>query len=410
MSHAVTTPYSHELNWPAHLRPFDPWDPEIQADPYAHYTWMREHAPVLRTKTAAGDAWYLSRFRDVQWAFRTPKIFSSQRLDPTVCPNFIVMDDPDHTRMRAVVAYAFNPKAVAKIEDRVRRLAAEYFQPLVDAGGGEVIANVAVPLTMGTIASLLGLPLSETERFRQWTEDFTSYLGRLSGSAPGSPTDEAGAMAFVAHMREILDHVPIEGDSLLSCIARTLRDGNMTEDEARYFGPILFNAGYETTTNLIGNGFVLLAENPHLLARLRHQPADVPKFVEELVRFKSSVHRMRRSTTQEVEVAGHVIPARTGVFLLMAAANRDAEKFPNPEVFDMDRETGGHVGFGFGVHSCLGAWLARMEARVVFELVARAVSKIELYPDAKRAIVPFTGGNGAVTGPKSLTVRLTPVS
>ena len=407
---AVKTPYSHELEWPPHLRPFDPWDLEILADPYAHYIWMLEHAPVLRTRTAAGEAWYLSRFSDVQWAFKTPKLFSSQRLDPKMCPNLIVMDEPDHTRMRAVAAYAFNPKAVAKIEDRVKRLAEEYLQPLVDARGGEVIFNFAIPLTMGTIASLLGLPLSEPERYRRWTDDYNTYLGRLSGSSPGSTTDEAGAMAFVAHMRKALDDAPVEGDSLLSCIARTLREGNMTEDEASHFGPVLFNAGFETTTGLIGNGFILLSEMPHLLARLHDHPDDVPKFVEELLRFKTSVHRIRRSTTQDVEVSGHMIPARTYVFLLAAAANRDAEKFPHPDIFDIDRNIGGHVGFGFGVHSCLGVWLARMEARVVFELVARTVSKIELYPDAKRAVVPYVGGSGALFSYKSLTVRLTPAS
>ena len=407
VSTAVNTPYSHELKWPPHLRPFDPWDPEIQTDPWAHYTWMLEHAPVLRTQTAAGDAWYLSRYRDVQWVFRTPKLFSSQRLDPKMVPHLIVMDDPDHTRLRAVVAHAFSPKAVANIEDQVRGLAEGYFQPLVDAHGGEVIASVAIPLTMGTIASLLGLPLPDTEQFRIWLDDFGNYIGRVSGMAPGSPTDESGTMAFVAHMRKALDNAPVEGDSLLSCIARARREGNITEDETKYFGPMLFNAGYETTTHLIGNGIVLLAEMPHLLARLHEHPGDVPKFVEELLRFKSSIHRMRRSTTQDVEISGHKIPAGTNVFVLIAAANRDAEKFPNPDVFDMDRITGGHVGFGFGMHFCLGAWLARMEARVVFELVARTVSKIELYPDARRAIVPYVGGTGSATGAKSLTVRLT---
>jgi len=269
MSAIADTRFSHELNWPPDLRPFDPWDPAIQTDPFAHYAWMREHAPVLRTRTPAGDAWYLSRHADVQWAFRTPKVFSSRRTDPTKCPNFIVMDDPDHARLREVVADAFRPKVVARMEDQVRSLADGYIRVLLAAGGGELMTGLNLPLTMGTIASLLGLPLSDKEQLLGWTVDFSNYLGRLSGSGPGSPTDEAGTNAFVAYMRLWLDKAPAEGDSLLSAIARARRNGILSDEEAGYFGPILFASGFDTTALMIGNGIILLAEMPHLLARLR---------------------------------------------------------------------------------------------------------------------------------------------
>lgn len=403
------TPYSHELDWPSHLIPFDPWNEAIKENPFPHYAWMLEHAPVLRARTAFGDSWVLSRHSDVQFAFRNPKLFSSRlRADSTGYPHLLIRDDPDHTRLRAVVAHVFTPKAVAAIEGKIRVLAETKLQRLIDAKGGEVMANLPVPLTTETIASLLGLPLSERERYRQWTEDFNSFLGRISGSAPGSPTDESGTKAFFEHMTNALVNAPADGDSILTSIARARREGILSEDEALTFGPILFGAGTDTTTLLIGNGFLLLSEMPHLLTRLRGSPQDVPKFVEELVRFRSSVQRATRITTAEVEISGQLIPAGSFIFLLLASANRDPQKFPHPEVFDLDRAPGGSVGFGFGVHACLGSWLARMEARLVFEAVARMVSKVELDPEATPALVPFTGGNGALLGPKFLRVKLTP--
>jgi cytochrome P450 len=400
--------YSHELDWPPHLRPFDPWDRDIQEDPYAHYTWMRDHAPLLKARTPAGDAWYLTRYHDVQWVLRSPKLFSSELVDRKVLPQFIFMDDPDHSRLRAVVAPAFTPKAVARNEEKVRELAQKYLQALIEAGGGEVIEEFALPLTMGTIANILGLDLSDWKQFRDWTDDWVSYSGRMTGNGPGSPTDQSGTRAFVDYVAKAMESTPAEGDSILTSLVRTRREGRMSEDEAKYFPLVLFSAGHETTTILIANGLIRLAEMPRLLSRLRENPADIPKFVEELARLHPPIHRLRRVTSQEVEISGQKIPARSHLRLLIVAANRDPLKFPNPENFDLDRETAGHLGFGFGLHSCLGSWLARMEARVAFEVIVQKISRVELYPDAARAILPYLGGSFAITGPKSVTLRLTP--
>jgi len=369
---------------------------------------MRENAPVLRTKTSLGEAWFLSRYRDVVGVLRNHKVFSSELYDPKKAPQVLFMDDPDHMRLRAAVAHVFTPKAVARLEEKIRNLAEGYFRPLLSSGVAEFVESFATPLTIDTIASLLGLPLSEADQFRRWSQDWGSYSGRLSGNSPGSPTDESGTMAFVEYMAKALEKVPAEGDSILSSIVRARAEGKMTDQEAKFFSLVLFTAGHETTTILMANGMIQLAEAPHLLSRLRDNPRDVPAFAEELARYKPPIHRLRRITTQEVEVAGHTIPARSHVRLLIVSANHDPEKFPNPEVFDLNRDTGGHLGYGFGIHSCLGAWLARLEARIVFELVAKTVSKIELYPDPSSAVVPFTGGSMSASGPKFLTLRLTP--
>jgi cytochrome P450 len=406
MPNSVATPYPEDLVWPAHLRPFDPLDHTIQADPYPYYEWMREHAPVLRTKTSLGEAWFLSRYRDVVGVLRSHKIFSSELYDPKKAPQVLFMDEPDHMRLRAAVAHIFTPKAVAKLEEKIRSLAGQYFHPLLGEGIVEIVESFAAPLTLDMITILIGLPLSETDQFRRWSQDWGSYSGRLSGNSPGSPTDEAGTMAFVEYMRQTLERVPADGDSILSSIVRARAQGKLTDQEAQFFTLVLFTAGHETTTILIANGLIQLAETPELLTRLRENPGDIPAFVEELARYKPPIHRLRRITTREVEVGGHTIPAHAHVRLLIVAANRDPEKFPNPELFDLGRDTGGHLGFGFGIHSCLGSWLARLEARIIFELIAQTVSKIELYPDAARAVVPFTGGSMSASGPRLLTLRL----
>jgi cytochrome P450 len=367
---------------------------------------MRENAPVLRTKTALGDAWYLSRHRDVVQVLRAPKIFSSELYDPKKAPQVLFMDEPDHTRLRAAVATFFTPKAVARLEGRIRELAGKYFAPILSSGVAEVMEGFAAPLTMDMITSLLGLPLSDTEKFRRWSQDWVNYSGRLTGNSPGSPTDEAGTMAFADYITKALEKIPPDGDSILSNLVRCRAEGTMTEQEAKFFSHVLFTAGHETTMILIANGMAQLAEMPHLLARLRDNPRDVPAFVEEMARFKPPIHRLRRITTQETEISGHTIPARSHVRLLIVSANHDPEKFPEPDVFNIDRDTGGHLGFGFGVHSCLGSWLARLETRIVFELIAEKVSRIEFYPDPTRAAVPFTGGSMANSGPKALTLRL----
>lgn len=407
MPEPITTPYPEDLAWPAHLRPFDPFDHSIQANPYPYYEWMRLHAPILKTRTPAGDAWFLSRYRDVVGVLRNPKLFSSEVYDQELAPQVLFMDNPDHNRMRSAVAHVFTPKAVARLEEKIKGLAGKYLQSFLAAGGGEFVEEVASPLTLDTIASLMGLPLSETEQFRRWSQDWASYSGRLSKNSPGSPTDEAGTAAFVAYMVKALDEAPVDGDSILSSLARARREGRLTDKEAKYFGLVLFTAGHDTTTILLANGMIQLAEMPQLLPRLREKPGDVPAFAEELARCKPPAHRLRRITTEEVEIAGHKIPANSHIRLLIVAANHDPEKFPNPEVFDLSRDTGGHLGYGFGIHSCLGSWLARLEARIVFEQVAQAVAKIELYPDAARAVVPALGGSMSSTGPKSVTLRLT---
>jgi cytochrome P450 len=405
MSAPLHTPYAHELAWPAELTPFDAWDTSIQANPFPHYAWMRQHAPVLRTATPIGDVWFLSRYADVLAAFRAPDAFSSVLNDQAKLPVMLFLDPPDHNRLRELVAHLFRPKAIAHYEAQIRAIAQRSIESLLDRGSGEFVSDFAIPVSMGTITSILGLRDADFSRLREWAEQLSSYFGRITGRSPGSPGDEEGARALMELITRSLIDAEDDG-SMLGFISRLWRSGTLTDEEAMQFGVLLFNAGHETTTILMSNGLVLLQQRPDIHRRLRDDPAAIRAFVEELARYRGTLQRLGRRTTRDVEVAGHVIPRHSHVRLLPGSANRDEAKFPDGETFDIDRNTSGHLGFGHGVHACLGAWLARLETRVVFELVTQNIERIDL--DGPDAITPYAGGTMSNTGPRALDVRITP--
>ena len=398
-------PYSHELDWPEGLEPFKVVDDGSQADPYAHYHWMLRNAPVLRAATPASDVWFISRYDDVRKAMRAPKVFSSQVVDPVPLTFLTLMDAPNHSRLRQVVAQAFTPKAIALFEDRVRENAALYLGAMLAKGGGDAVEEYAIPLSMSTISALLDVPAEDFEKMKFWSDETFSYFGRLARNAPGTGTDEQSTFAFFAYLKDTLERLHAENSpSVGGHIARMWKEGLLTEKEAKELCAFVFVAGHDTTTILLANAFRVFSEQPELLERIRRTPEDADLFVEELARFRGTVQRASRITTEEVEVAGVTIPRGAIVRLLPAAANHDDAKFPNAAAFDLDRDTNGHLGFGHGVHSCLGSPLARLETRVTVELLARELSRISL--DPARPIEYVRGNNLTNAGPEHLHVEL----
>lgn len=369
---------------------------------------MRDNAPVLRTKTAGVDVWYVSRFDDVRAAFREPKVFSSAAMDPVPLLFLTMFDPPQHTRLRSIVASAFMPKSVDQFEEQIRRHADHYLDSLLAAGGGDVVHEFAMRLTMATIGRLLGIPATEFDQLKDWSDDLSDYFGRLARQAPGNPPkDELGSTAFFNYLAMNLERARLADDGTVgSKIGALWHEGAMSEREATHFCAFLFLAGHETTTALIGNSFLELIGNPTLIQRLRTTPSDAPLFVEELARYRGTVQRPGRKTTTDVEVAGVVIPAGAQVRLLPGSANRDEAKFENASVFDIDRDTTGHLGFGHGIHACLGAPLARLEGRIAVETITRRVDDIELVD--VNPVEHIVGGNLANTGPSHIRARLIP--
>ncbi|WP_433876164.1 cytochrome P450 [Sinomonas atrocyanea] len=398
-------PYSHELDWPDGLEPFKVVDDGSQGDPYAHYAWMLENAPVLRAASATTDVWFISRFEDVRKALRAPKVFSSEVVKPVPLTFLTLIDAPDHARLRQIVAKAFTPKAIGLFEDRIRETATRLLDGLIARGGGDVVEEYAIPLSMSTISALLDVPAEDFDKMKFWSDETFSYFGRLARNAPGTGTDEESANAFFAYLKDTMERLHAAGnESVGGQIARMWKDGQLSEKEAKELCAFVFIAGHDTTTILLANAFRVCAENPQLLAQVRETPSGAEKFVEELARFRGTVQRVSRVTTEDVEVAGVVVPAGSIVRLMPAAANHDPRKYPNPDVFDLDRDTSGHMGFGHGVHACLGAPLARLETVVTAELLSQRLAGVAL--DPAHPIEYVRGNNLTNSGPERLVVSV----
>ncbi|NUP75391.1 MAG: cytochrome P450 [Sinomonas sp.] len=396
-------PYSHELEWPKGLEPFKVVDDGSQGDPYRHYRWMLDNAPVLRASSPVSDVWFISRYDDVRKALRAPKIFSSEVVKPVPLTFLTLIDAPDHARLRQIVAKAFTPKAIGLFEERIRENAEALLDTLVARGGGDVVEDYAIPLSMSTISALLDVPAEDFDKMKFWSDETFSYFGRLARNAPGTGTDEESANAFFAYLKDTMERLYAEGnESVGGHIATMWKEGELTEKEAKELCAFVFIAGHDTTTILLANAFRVISEQPALLDSLNGEPSDAEPFVEELARFRGTVQRVSRITTEDVEVAGVTLPRGAIVRLMPAAANHDAAKYPNPDVFDIDRDTGGHLGFGHGVHSCLGAPLARLETKVTAELLGRRLASVRFDPDHEIEYV--RGNNLTNSGPHRLVV------
>lgn len=404
---AAPLPYSHELAWPEGLAPFKVVDDGSQGDPYEHYRWMREHAPVLRCQSATSDVYFLSRYDDVHKAIRDPKLFSSEVVSPPPLTFLTLFDGPGHARLRKVAQPSFMPLAIEPFIPEIERRAEVLLDAMIAQGGGDVVQDFAIPLSIATISTMIDVPSEDEEKMKFWSDETFSYFGRLARNAPGTGTDERSAMDFFAYLKEALERLHKTGSqSIGGHIARMWKDGLLSEKEAKELCAFVFIAGHDTTTILVANAFRMLTEQPGLIGRLRDHPGDADRFVEEVARYRGTVQRVSRITTDAVEVSGARLPKGATVRLLLSAANRDDRKFVNGEIFDIDRDTTGHLGFGNGVHKCLGMPLAKLETLIATRLVARKIADLSL--DPARPIRYVRGNNLTNSGPEHLFINITP--
>lgn len=398
-------PYSHELDWPEALEPFKVVDDGSQGDPYEHYRWMREHAPVLRCQSATSDVWFLSRYDDVYQAIRNPKLFSSEVVSPPPLTFLTLFDAPDHSRLRKVVQPSFLPLALDPFIGQIAQRAEDLLDAMIAKGGGDVVDDFAIPLSISTISTMIDVPNEDEEKMKFWSDETFSYFGRLARNAPGTGTDEQSAKAFFAYLKEAMERLALtDSQSIGGHIARMWKDGLLSEKEAKELCAFVFIAGHDTTTILVANAFRMFAEQPDLLGRIRENPADADRFVEEVARYRGTVQRVSRITTEATTVAGVDLPKGAVVRLLLSAANRDSRKFAEGETFDIDRDSSGHLGFGNGMHKCLGAPLAKLETLIATKALARKIGDIAL--DPARPIQYVRGNNLTNSGPQNLFVKL----
>ena len=388
---------------------YNPYAFAVHEDPYALYRRMRDEAPAYWNDEL--EFWALTRFADVEAAFKDHETFSSahgvaleSRRSRGALPMIITMDPPEHTVLRKLVSRVFTPRKVAAMEGETRRIISGYLDRIAGEGACDVVADLTGPFPMDVISAVLGVPAEHRSALRH---DADRILIREDGVMEMPAEAIAGFGGLISYFADDLPRRRRgEGDGLITDLACLEVDGrHLTDDEVLAFCLLLIIAGHETTTKLVANAIELLSRHPDQRDRLVAAPGLVPAAVEEVLRFHTSTQYMHRTLATDVERHGRTMRAGDSVLLLIGAANRDEREFGDTvDDFDVLRRPPRQISsFGFGAHYCLGAGLARMEARVALEELHRRLPDYEVDHDRK---VRFHSGN--VTGWTSLPVTFTP--
>ncbi|MER7008643.1 cytochrome P450 [Dactylosporangium sp. NPDC000555] len=363
---------------------------EFWNDPHPVYAALRQEAPVRAVTLPNGmEVWLVTRYSDCKTALADPRL--SKRLGvgdnsralaaPVRSPlthHLLANDPPDHTRLRRLVAKVFTARRVEDLRPRIGELSAALIEPLRDKDGVDLVEEYAVHLPIQVICELLGVPIEDQADFRRWTAVM------VSASAGGAGVPEAAA-AFVGYLRGLIERKrAAPADDLLSALVATRdEDDRLSEDELTSMAFLLLFAGHETTVNLIGNGMYTLLTLPDAHRRLREDPSLIPAAIEEFLRLESPVETATsRTATEAVTYGGVTIPAGAMVAISLLSADRDPDRFPAPDEFDLGRPDNQHLAFGYGIHYCLGAPLARLEAQIAFTDLLTA------FPDMRLAVPP----------------------
>jgi cytochrome P450 len=370
-------------------------------NPYPIYSVIRTVRPVLQVPVpgyAGPGMWMLTRYRDVHAALRDPR-FSVERIRaPLVRDNLdrmpeflrqsasglrsmLIMDPPDHTRVRKLVNKAFTPKRIAALRGHVEAIVRELVGEAEAKGRFDLIHDLAEPLPAIVIAELLGVPVEDHRQFREWSSALIA--GVASPSAEARAAGAAAGRRIFGYLADIIAarrRAPRE--DLISAMieAQEERDA-LTDAELLATSNLLLLAGHETTTNLIGNGTLALLREPDAWRRLCAEPALLPSAIEELLRFDGPVQATLRVVLEDVEIDGHAIPEGSLVLVSIGSANHDPDTFEDPDQLDLARDPNPHLAFGFGTHFCLGAPLARLEALAAFEALTRRFPGLTLVDD-----------------------------
>ena len=404
---------------------YTPLSREVHADPYPFYAALRAQAPVAFVPDVG--AWAVARHEDVLFVLTHPEVFSSDAMrtmlisskpgtDPsqdseamermlaiaTALPftveemvharNLISTDPPEHEVMRKIVNRGFTPRRIAAYEVRVRAIVERCMRALDDAGEFDLVRELAVPVPTVIIAEMLGVEPERYEDFRRWSD---LVISQATGSRRSQSFAETGYVEMIRelslYLLSIIERRRREpADDLVSTlIAAQEGDGKLTPMEVVTFAILLLVAGNETTTNLIGNAVNALLDHPDQLEQVRRRRELVPAVVEETVRWEGPIQILFRRVRRAVTLGGTTLPENAIVMPLLGSANRDERQFPRPDVFDITRDTGGHVGFGLGVHYCLGAALARLEARVAIEALLDHLPGLERSDPSREYIDSF---------------------
>jgi cytochrome P450 len=411
-----------QLEWPVRiLKPvlgaFNPFLPEFRMDPYAAYHALRSSEPVYFSPMLRG--WVLTRYADIAAVLQDPRfstdrqqanIFRSLGLLRSLQPDFslaitrnlLMLDPPDHTRLRRLVSKAFTPRVIEGLRPRIQQIVDQLLDAQRDTAEIDLIRDLASPLPVIVIAEMLGVPPADRARFKAWSDALVTLLDPLQAEGGLLPAQSA-YVEFCEYFRRIFDERRRQPrDDLVSALVAVEEQGDsLQEAELLSLCMLILGAGNETTTNLIGNAVVALLHHPEERRRLQADPWLIATAVEEFLRYDSPIQATDRVATQDCEIAGKPIRKGQLVGLLLGAANRDPAQFPEPNRLDVDRVDNAHLAFSHGTHFCLGASLARAEAQITLSTLLRRFPDFdgERHPTQwKRSMI--------VRGLTSLRVRL----
>jgi cytochrome P450 len=365
-----------------------------ELNPFPVYAEMRQNAPVYFDKDIR--TWNVFRYADVQWVLSDHEQFSSQfsragsyNSDMPFSASMISSDPPRHRMLRALVTQAFTPRSVEALAPRIQQIVDEHLQPCLSAGKMDAIADLGYPLPVIVIAEMLGIPAEDRLRFKSWSDEVVLMSNRGRNFDPHN-ADQSAIMEMSAYFMNMIDQRRKQpGEDLISGLLAAQLDGEKLElIDLLGFCALLLVAGNETTTNLIGNALLTFAERPETWRRMRSHPELVPQVVEEVLRFRSPVQSMFRVTKEQVSIAGYNLPAGARLVAWIGSANRDEAMFPDADRFDLDRQPNRHLAFGQGIHYCLGAPLARLEARITLTTMLKEIETIRLAPQAELERLP----------------------
>ena len=391
---------------------YDPYAYEIHEDPYPTYARLREEAPVYRNDLR--NFWALSRHADVMAAFRDSENYSNAQgvsIDPAASGphahrtmSFLAMDPPQHGRMRGLVSRAFTPRRVAEMEDGIRALTVAHLVPALESGQFDFVTDLAGKVPMDVISEMLGVPVADRSELRRLSD---LLVHREEGVTDVPPSGVEAALTLVVYYADLIaDRRAHPGTDLVSALCAAEVDGDrLTDDEITAFLFLMVVAGNETTTKLLAHAWYWGWRNPDQLAKPLADRARIPDWVEETLRYDTSSQMLARVTTTDIELHGVTIPKGDRVLLLAGSANRDHRAFGDPDVFDLDRSLdAGIASFGVGRHFCMGASLARLEARVVLEELIERVASYEI-DEAGTSRVHSVNVRGFATLPTSVVMR-----
>ena len=392
---------------------FNPFTPEVLANPYPMYKALRQSAPVFFSDFM--ESWVLTRYQDVDFVLSDSRFSADRRQGRTRFSEMLAQqeadfgpfgrtqtmltsDPPQHTRLRRLVSKAFTPRAVENLRPRIQEIVDYRLNEAEERGKFDLVTALAYPLPVIVIAEMLGIPPEDREKFKHWSDAVVETLG-----GPFTPPDVMErARNSITELADYLGHHIEERrkaprEDLISGLVQAEEQGQvLSEDEIFATCILLLIAGNETTTHLIDNSVYALLQNPAQIDILREDPSLMAPAVEELLRYIGPVQATGRVAMEPLEVAGHAIGEKQLVFTLLGAANHDPEKYPEPDRLDVRRNPTDHLAFGDGIHFCIGAPLARAEAQIAIGTLVRRFPKLSLLDE------PSWGGTFIIRGVKSL--------